>query len=257
MEFVRRVGALLYGVACYLIFFLTFLYMIGFVGGFVVPKTIDSGSVHPYGWAIDVVLLASFGLQHSVMARPGWKRFFTQWVPRSVERSSYVLASSAIAILLFWQWRPLPTQVWELHDDAAVGVVTAIYLLGYAIVLEATLLIDHFDLFGLRQVWLRALGRPYTEKRFVTPNLYKHIRHPLYLGWLVTFWAAPTFTVGHLLFATAMTSYIMLAIPLEENDLAAQLGKPYLDWRERTPMFVPRFRKSAPHTQVRVPERAR
>jgi len=259
MELFRRVGAFSYGAACYAIFFATFLYFIGFVGNFAVPKSIDSGPVEPIGLAlaVDAALLALFGVQHSVMARPGWKRKFTRLVPRSIERSTYVLLSSAVLALLFWQWRPIPIPLWELHNDVAVGAMTALYLLGYAIALEATLLIDHFDLFGLRQVFLRALGRPYSEKRFVTPNLYKYIRHPLYLGWIIAFWAAPAFSVGHLVFAIALTSYILIAIPFEERDLASQLGEPYLAWRERTPAFVPRFGRGGRTGSVPVREEAR
>jgi len=259
MELVRRVGVLSYGAACYAIFFATFLYFIGFVGNFAVPKSIDSGPVEPIGvaLAVDAALLALFGVQHSVMARPGWKRKFTRLVPRSIERSTYVLLSSAVLALLFWQWRPIPIPLWELHNDVAVGAMTALYLLGYAIALEATLLIDHFDLFGLRQVFLRAVGRPYSEKHFATPNLYKYIRHPLYLGWIIAFWAAPAFTVGHLVFATALTSYILIAIPFEERDLADQLGAPYLAWRERTPAFVPSFGRGGRTRSVPVREEAR
>ncbi|HXZ85133.1 MAG TPA: isoprenylcysteine carboxylmethyltransferase family protein [Myxococcota bacterium] len=260
MELVRRIGALAYGVICYAIFFVTFLYFVGFVGNFLVPKSIDSGPVEPLGFAlaVDAALLALFGVQHSVMARPGWKRWFTRLVPRSIERSSYVLASSAAVIVLCWQWRPIPTPLFELHNDVAVGALTALSLLGYALVLEATLLIDHFDLFGLRQVYLRALGRPFVEKKeFMTPQLYKYIRHPLYVGWFVALWATPVFSVGHLLLASALTSYILIAIPFEERDLAEQLGEPYLAWRERTPPFVPRFGRSSRPGAVRVREEAR
>jgi methanethiol S-methyltransferase len=257
MEPIRRIGALCYGLTCYAIFFVTFLYLIGFAGNFVVPKTIDSGPVGDLGWSllIDVGLLVLFGLQHSVMARPAWKRPFTAVIPRALERSTYVLASSAVLILLYWQWRPLPTAIFELQGFGA-GALSALYLLGYAIVLESTFLIDHFDLFGLRQVFLRAVGRPYTEKRFATPLLYRHIRHPLYLGWLITFWATPRLSVGHLVFASVLTMYILVAIPFEESDLAEQLGEPYLAWRERTPMFLPRFRR-ADRTPVRVRQGAR
>jgi len=256
MELARRVGALAYGAVCYAIFFATFLYFIGFVGNFAVPKSIDSGPVQPIGvaLAIDAALLALFGLQHSVMARPAWKREFTRLVPRSIERSTYVLLSSAVLILLYWLWQPIPIPLWQLHNDMAVGAMTALYLMGYALVLESSLLIDHFDLFGLRQVFLRAMGRAYTEKRFATPQLYKLIRHPLYLGWIVAFWAAPSFTVGHLVFAAALTSYILIAIPFEERDLAEQLGEPYLVWRERTPAFVPRLgavREREPSVRLR------
>ena len=259
MEWTRRIGALGYGAICYAIFFATFLYMIGFVGNLAVPKSIDSGAAGPLYEALllNAGLLALFGLQHSVMARPSWKRWFTRVVPRSVERSSYVLASSAALILLFWQWRPIPTSLFQIENEFAWSVVTGVYLLGYAVILEATLLIDHFDLFGLRQVFLRATGRTYTEKSFVTPWLYKRIRHPLYAGWIITFWVTPAFSVGHLLFASAMTGYILVAIPLEERDLAAQLGEPYLDWRSRTPAFIPRIGRGARQPEIRVGEELR
>ncbi|MFI5316509.1 MAG: methanethiol S-methyltransferase [Myxococcota bacterium] len=259
MERIRGIGALCYGLICYVIFFLTFLYLIGFIGNFAVPKSIDSGPVGSLGWAlaVNIALLALFGLQHSVMARPGWKRPFTRIVPRSIERSTYVLASSVALIVLFWLWRPIPTPLFELRGDILVGTVTAVYLLGYALVLEATLLIDHFDLFGLRQVFLRATGQPYTEKRFATPLLYKHIRHPIYAGWLIAFWVAPAFSVGHLLFASALTMYILIAVPLEERDLAAQLGEPYEKWRAETPALVPRIGRRVRSQPVRVSEEAR
>jgi protein-S-isoprenylcysteine O-methyltransferase Ste14 len=245
MESMRKIGALSYGVICYAIFFASFLYLIGFLANFAVPKSIDSGAVGPAGWAllVNAALLVLFGLQHSVMARPAFKRVFTRIVPPAVERSTYVLASSVALILLFWQWRPLPSPIFELEAGVASRALIAVYLLGYAIILYATFLIDHFDLFGLRQVFLRAMGRGYTEKRFATPSLYKRIRHPLYVGWIVTFWATPSFTVGHFLFASIMTAYILVAIPYEERDLAAQLGEPYVRWRERTPAFVPRLRR--------------
>ena len=243
MERIRRIAALSYGATCYAIFFATFLYLIGFLANLFVPKSIDSGTAGPAGWALLVNggLLALFGLQHSVMARPGFKRVLTRVVPRAIERSTYVLASSAALIVLFWQWRPMPAALFEVSGPIASGVATGLYLLGYGIILYSTFLIDHFDLFGLRQVFLRAMGRPYTEKRFATPSLYKRIRHPLYVGWIITFWATPSFTVGHLLFASAMTAYILVAIPYEERDLAAQLGEPYEKWRARTPAFVPRL----------------
>ncbi len=243
MESVRRIGALVYGVLCYAIFFATFLYLIGFLGNFAVPKSIDSGAAGPVGSAllVNAVLLLVFALQHSVMARQGWKRGFTRVVPRSIERSSYVLVSSLALIVLFWLWRPLPTAIFELEGEVARGALLAIYLLGYAIVLYATFLIDHFDLFGLRQVFLRAAGRPYAELPFMTRGAYKLVRHPIYVGWIIVFWVAPTFSVGHLLFASAMTAYILVAVPLEERDLAEQLGEPYRSWRAHTPALLPRI----------------
>jgi protein-S-isoprenylcysteine O-methyltransferase Ste14 len=245
MERIRKIGAVSYGAACYALFFASFLYLIGFLANFGVPKSIDSGTPGPAGWALLVnsALIALFGIQHSVMARPGFKRVFTQIVPPSIERSTYVLASSVVLILLFWLWQPMPTAIFSLEGPVGIGIATAVYLLGYGILLYATFLIDHFDLFGLRQVFLRAMGRSYTEKRFATPSLYKRIRHPLYVGWITAFWATPSFTVGHLLFASTMTAYILLAIPLEERDLAAQLGAPYERWRAQTPAFIPRLRR--------------
>jgi protein-S-isoprenylcysteine O-methyltransferase Ste14 len=243
MESVRKIGALSYGVICYAIFFASFLYLIGFLGNFAVPKSIDSGAAGPLGPAllVNAGLLLLFALQHSVMARPGWKRFFTRAVPHSIERSSYVLASSIALIVLFWQWRPIPNPIFELEGEVARGAMLALYLLGYAIILYATFLIDHFDLFGLRQVFLRATGRPYTELPFMTRGAYKLVRHPIYVGWIIVFWVAPTFSVGHLLFASAMTAYILVAVPLEERNLAQQLGEPYRSWRARTPALLPRI----------------
>ena len=247
MERTRRSAALLYGAVCYAIFFGTFLYLIGFLGNFAVPKSIDSG--RPAGLAtalaVDAALLALFGLQHSVMARPGFKRVFTRIVPRSVERSTYVLASSLVLLLLFWAWQPIPGLVWSAPGPLSQTLLVAGTFLGYGIVLYSTLLIDHFDLFGLRQVFLRWRGESYTEKRFAIPGLYRWVRHPIYVGWLVGFWVTPSLSLGHLLFALANTAYILVAIRYEERDLAAVLGDPYLRWRERTPKFVPRLGASA------------
>jgi protein-S-isoprenylcysteine O-methyltransferase Ste14 len=251
MELLRKIGALTYGVICYAIFVVTFLYLIGFLANGGVPKTIDSGVMGPVGLAliIDTALCVLFGLQHTVMARPGFKRVFTRLVPASIERSTYLLASSVALILLYWQWRPLPTKLYELDGSLAFWTISALYLLGYGFLLYATFLIDHFDLFGLRQVFMRAIGRPYTEKRFATPGLYKLVRHPIYIGWIMAFWAAPTMSVGRLLFATVMTAYILVAIPFEERDLVAALGEPYRRWRASTPAFIPRFGRS-PRTQA-------
>ena len=247
METFRRIGALGYGAACYAIFFATFLYLIAFVANApLIPKSIDSGEAGPIGvaLALNLSVLILFGLQHSVMARPGFKSWITRVVPRPLERSTYVLASSAVLILLFLVWQPMPQQIFAFEGEGARAAMVALYLAGYGLVLYSTFLIDHFDLFGLRQVFLRAMGKTYTEKRFATPALYRKIRHPLYVGWIVTFWATPSFTLGHALFASVMTGYILLAIPFEERDLAAQLGKPYEEWRARTPAFVPRFGRS-------------
>jgi len=238
-----RTLALLFGGVSYAIFFATFLYLIGFLGNFGVPKTIDSGEPGSLAVALLVngLLIALFGLQHSVMARPGFKAWWTRFVPRSIERSVYVLASSLVLIVLYWAWQPMPEAVVRFESPAARGVMTALYLGGYGLVLLSTFLIDHFDLFGLRQVFLHFRQRGYEEKRFMTPWLYRFVRHPLYVGWIGVFWFTPDLTVGHVLFAAGMTAYILLAIPLEEHDLEGALGEPYARWRERTPRFVPRF----------------
>jgi protein-S-isoprenylcysteine O-methyltransferase Ste14 len=237
-----RFGALAYGIAGYAIFFVTFLYLIGFVGNLGVPVSIDSGTPGPLGQAflINSLLLVLFGVQHSVMARPGFKAWWTRVVPAPVERTTYVLATVAVLIPLFVFWQPIPQPVWAAHGALAV-LLQAGFLIGVALVLFSTFLIDHFDLFGLRQVVLYFRGRSYAEKSFTTPLLYKHIRHPLYVGWFATFWITPVMSVGHLLLALVWTAYILVAIPLEERDLSAMLGDRYRSWRNRTPMFVPRL----------------
>jgi protein-S-isoprenylcysteine O-methyltransferase Ste14 len=247
-------AALVYGTACYAIFFVTFLYLIGWVTNLVVPVSIDSGTPGNLAAAllIDLALVALFGLQHSVMARPGFKAVITRWIPKPVERATYVLASSAAFALMFAAWQPIPAVIWQAEAGAAALQVGA--LLGFGIVLVTTFLIDHFDLFGLRQVWLAFRGKPYTEKRFVTPGPYRYIRHPLYVGWMIAFWSAATMTVGHLLFASAMTGYILVAIRYEERDLLAALGESYRRWRATTPMFVPRVRVVSGETPSRVAE---
>lgn len=243
----RRTLALVYGGFCYAAFFGTFLYAIGFLANAVVPKTIDSGAAGPAGTAIlvDLALLSVFALQHSVMARQGFKRVWTRIVPRPVERATYVLASSAALWLLFAFWQPIPGSVWQVTGFGGV-TLQALFFLGITTVLYSTFLIDHFDLFGLRQVVLYFRGRSYTEKRFATPSLYRHVRHPLYLGWFMTFWFAPQMSPGHLLFAAVASAYILVAVLFEERDLLALLGEDYRRWRERTPMFVPRLRARRP-----------
>jgi protein-S-isoprenylcysteine O-methyltransferase Ste14 len=246
----NRFAALIYGIVCYAIFFGTFLYAAGFLSNLVVPKTIDSGV--ETGWvaavATNVLLLTVFALQHSVMARPAFKRWWTRFVPQPVERSTYTLLSSVAMLLIFWGWQPLPATVFQIEGETARLVFTAIFFLGVGTVLYSTFLIDHFDLFGLRQVVLYFRKRDYEEKRFVTPALYKHIRHPLYVGWFITFWATPDMTVGHLLMAVVTTGYILVAIVFEERDLSNALGEDYRTYREATPMFVPRLsgRKAEP-----------
>jgi protein-S-isoprenylcysteine O-methyltransferase Ste14 len=245
----RRFAILTYGIVSYLAFFGVFLYAIGFVGDAVVPKTVDSGPAAPLGRAliVNLGLLTLFALQHSGMARPAFKRWLTRAVPAPAERSTYVLASSAAMVLLFAFWEPIPALVWDVQAPVARVALDALYLGGWALVLYATTLIDHFDLFGLRQVFLHFGQRPYRGKAFMTPSLYGVIRHPLYVGWLTVFWATPSMTAGHLLLAAVVTGYILVAIQLEERDLLAQLGDGYARWRESTPMFVPRLgRRRAP-----------
>jgi methanethiol S-methyltransferase len=232
-----------YGVVCYAIFFATFLYTIGFLGNFAVPKTIDSGMTGGLGaaFAIDVALLGLFGVQHSVMARRGFKAWWTKIVPAPIERSTYVLASSLVLILLFWQWRPLPASIFTLESHIGAGITYGAFALGWFVVLYSTFLINHFDLFGLRQVFLHLRSRPAVQLPFGTPSLYRIVRHPLYVGWLLCFWATPTMTVGRFLFAAVTTGYILIAIRFEERDLVAIHGKDYERYRERTPMLMPKL----------------
>lgn len=238
----KRIGIFIYGMLCYAIFFATFLYAIGFIGGFGVPVTIDSGPTLPLGRAllIDVLLLGLFAVQHSVMARPAFKRWWTRYVPKPAERSTYVLFSSLLLIALFAYWQPIGGVVWSVQDPLMRGLLYGIFALGWLTVLVATFLINHFDLFGLRQVWLYLTGRSYTQLRFGTPWLYRHVRHPLYVGWLLAFWATPHMTAAHLLFAVATTAYILLAIRFEEHDLQA-IHPEYADYRRRVPMLIPRL----------------
>lgn len=235
-----RILAFAYGVVCYAIFFTTFLYALGFVGDFLVPKTMDGAPTLPF-WqalAIDLGLLGLFAVQHSVMARPAFKRWWTRFVPTPVERSTYVLFSSLALILLFALWQPLGGVIWSVEHPAGRAALYAAFAFGWGLVLVSTFLINHFDLFGLRQVWLYLRGKEYTELRFVTPGPYRYVRHPLYLGWLFAFWATPTMTATHLLFAVMTTGYILVAIRFEERDLENALGD-YASYRKRVPMLVP------------------
>jgi protein-S-isoprenylcysteine O-methyltransferase Ste14 len=241
----KRTLILLYGVACYAVFFATFLYAIGFIGNLWVPKAMDSAPTAPFATAllIDLGLLTLFAVQHSVMARPAFKRVWTRVIPASAERSTYTLLSSVALILLFWRWSPLGGVVWNVEDTTARAVLYSVYAFGWALLLYTTLLLNHFDLFGLRQVWLQFRGRPYTHLPFRTPTVYRWVRHPLYVAWLLTFWATPTMTVTHLLFAVMTTAYILLAIRWEERDLVAALPE-YEDYRRRVPMLVPGTRRA-------------
>ena len=239
----RRLLLLTYGVLCYTLSLATFLYAVGFIGGFLTPTRLDGprrGSLAA-AQAIDCGLLLVFAVQHSGMARPRFKRWLTRFVPEPAERSTYVLLSSAALFVLFWQWQPLGGDVWEVQGEAGRTAVFAVYAAGWVMVLATTFLINHFDLFGLRQVWLAFRGVPYTPLRFTTPGPYRLVRHPLYVGWLTVFWAAPTMTAAHLLFAAGTTAYILAAIRWEERDLVAAHPE-YAAYRRRVPMLLPRLR---------------
>ena len=244
----RRIGVFIYGVLSYACFFATFLYAIGFVGGFGVPHSIDSAARGSLGVAVvvDLLLLTVFALQHSVMARPAFKRRWTRIVPEPAERSTYVLASSLALLFLFWQWRPIGGVVWHVEHPLGQAMLYGLFAAGWLTVLVTTFLINHFDLFGLRQVWLHLRGKPYRPLGFVTPGPYRHVRHPLYVGWLFAFWATPTMTAAHLLFAAMTTAYILIAIRLEERDLGEFYGERYAEYRRNVPMLVPRVRVVQP-----------
>jgi protein-S-isoprenylcysteine O-methyltransferase Ste14 len=243
-----RITIFLYGVFCYLVFFATFLYAIAFLGDFGVPKSIDSGAQGSLGraLAVDVLLLGLFAVQHSLMARPWFKRAWTRIVPPAAERSTYVLFASVAMILLFWKWQPIGGLIWQLDTEVGRLVAYGIYAFGWALLLLATFLIDHFDLFGLRQVYLYLRGRPYTGLQFRTPLLYRYVRHPIYVCWLCIFWATPQMTVAHLVFALATTAYILIAISWEERDLLSAHGETYQRYREQVPKLIPiRFGKKS------------
>jgi protein-S-isoprenylcysteine O-methyltransferase Ste14 len=239
---IGRVAALIYGLASYLVFFLSFTYLVAFIGNYLVPKSIDVGPQGELGLSvlIDAALIALFGVQHSVMARPGFKSWWTRIVPASCERSTYVLVSSLLLILIFWQWRPITMTIWRVEGWPAV-TLTAICWIGWLTALTSTYLIDHFELFGLRQVFDALRGAATRVMSFRTPLLYRLVRHPLMLGTLLAFWATPHMTAGHLLFALMMTGYILIGVRFEERDLVANLGESYEQYRRRVPMLMPRL----------------
>jgi protein-S-isoprenylcysteine O-methyltransferase Ste14 len=244
----KRISIFVFGVLSYALFFGVFVYAIGFVTNWLVPKSLDSGPAPSaaIALAVNLGLLGLFAAQHSVMARPHFKIWWTRFVPYDAERSMYVLASSLAMIALYAWWQPLPGIVFELEHPVARAIAYGLCGLGAALVLYSTFLIDHFDLFGLRQSWLALRGEVYTHRPFRTPGLYEHVRHPLYVGWLIFFWAAPTLTAGHLLLAAGITGYILIAIVFEERDLLAHFGADYRAWRARTPLFIPRLGSRKP-----------
>jgi protein-S-isoprenylcysteine O-methyltransferase Ste14 len=246
----KRVLFSVYGAVAYATFLGSFLYAMGFVSGFGVPKILDAPAEGPLARAllVDAALLALFAVQHSVMARRGFKDWWTQFVPTQIERSTYVLFASLALILLYWQWQPLGLSIWTVEQPALRVALWAIAAYGWVQVLVTTFLINHFDLFGLRQVWLQLIGQPYTRVHLATPPLYRIVRHPLYLGFLLAFWSTPTMTAGHLFFAIMTTGYILIAIQLEERDLIHEHGPAYEQYRRDVPMIVPGARRRVSST---------
>jgi protein-S-isoprenylcysteine O-methyltransferase Ste14 len=238
----RRVLVLAYGLVTYALFFGTFCYSIGFLADLFVPKSIDSPAADGSpvtAVLVNLAVLTVFALQHSVMARPGFKRAWTKIIPEPAERSTYVLLSTLAMWLVFWGWQPIGGTVWSVQSAVGQTALTGLLLGGFGLVLYATLLISHFDLFGVRQVWLHFRGVEYTHLPFDTPSLYKHVRHPLYVGWFVAFWATPHMSLGHLMFATVCSAYIVVALVFEERDLTAHFGARYARYKQEVPAFLP------------------
>ena len=252
----KRFAIFAYGLACYAIFFATFIYAVGFIGNMWVPKSIDSPRDVAIGTAllVNLGLLGLFAVQHSVMARPAFKRWWTRIVPESAERSTYVLFSSLALIMLFWFWQPMGGVVWDITAPAGVDAMYVAYAAGWVLLLYATFLINHFDLFGLRQVWLQLIGKPYSALNFKTPWLYRQVRHPIYVGWLLIFWPTPTMTVAHLVFAVMTTGYILVGLRLEERDLIAAHPE-YAEYKKQVPGLLP-FGKRRSQGRTSVASRA-
>src|SRR5687767_9220663 len=242
----KKVGFLLYGLACYGIFFATFCYVIGFVSTVLVPKHIDSEpkSSLMFSLLVNAGLLSLFALQHSIMARPAFKQWWTKFVPEPIERSTYVLLASLCLILLFWKWEPIGGVIWQVESQTAKMLLVSLSMLGFGIVLVSTFLINHFDLFGLRQVWMYFTGKKYEALHFRTPFFYKYVRHPLYLGFMIAFWSTPLMTAAHLFFAVMTTAYMLVAIQFEENDLVKHFGTKYQDYKRSAPMLIPFMKPS-------------
>jgi methanethiol S-methyltransferase len=239
----KRTIFLAYGLACYALFFAVYAYFAGFVGNFLVPKSIDSGTPGPVGVAvaINLGLVALFGLQHSIMARPAFKAVWTRWVPQPIERSTYVLASNLVLILLMWLWQPIGAPIWNFTSGPAYWILVALFAAGWLLVPAVSLMINHFDLFGARQVWLEFRGKPYTSLPFRTPMAYKFVRHPLYIGWMLAFWATPSMSLGHLILAAALSGYMIAATFVEERDLVGYFGREYADYQQMVGRFLPRI----------------
>ena len=233
--------AVLFGVVAYGVTLVALLYLIGFTGNLIVPKSIDSGTAGPLiqSVVVDTMLIAVFAIQHSVMARQGFKRWWMRIVPPTVERSTYVLFASFALLLLYWQWQPIPTPVWTVQDPIAAGAIDGIFWLGWVVLVASTFMLNHFELFGLSQVFARLFGKQLSDAKFRTPLLYRHVRHPIYLGILLAVWATPAMTAGHLLFALVITAYILIGIQLEEHDLIQQFGDQYRRYRKHAAMLVP------------------
>lgn len=239
----KRWMVLGYGLICYAMFLGVFVYSIGFIGNLFVPNSLDAEPKSPFGYAIviDLLLLSAFAVQHSLMARPFFKQWLTRFIPEPAERSTYVLATNLVMIALFLAWQPLGLVVWETTHPTLMMIAYSVYFVGWAIVFIATCLVSHFDLFGLRQVWLYFRGKPYTRLKFKIPGPYKLVRHPLYVGWILVFWATPTMTAGHLFFAAVTTIYILVAIQFEERDLTNTFGVDYVNYKNEVPMLIPRM----------------